>query len=69
MLCLVATEPKLGRLAQHSKASLLTAGCGEGKCIRLCGNFREELKQRIWGRGLPGKAPQGPAQLHGDVIK
>ena len=25
--------------------------------------FREELKQRIWGKACPGKAPQDPAWL------
>ena len=25
--------------------------------------FREELKQKIWGKAYPGKVPEGPAWL------
>ena len=34
------------------------------KCVpNIIRYFREELKQRIWGKACPGKAPQGPAWL------
>ena len=35
-------------------------------CVCVCvfsRYFREELKQRIWEKASPGKAPQGPAPL------
>lgn len=30
--------------------------------------FREELKQRVWGKVCPRKAPQGCAQLQKHVV-
>ena len=29
-------------------------------CVKY---YREELKQRIWGKACPGKAPEGPTWL------
>ena len=37
--------------------------------ILLSRYFREELKQRIWGKACPRKGPQGPAPLQFFYLK